>query len=135
MAWGQYGDIWKDTAKEWHSLKDKDIRFFRKLTRKIRHCPSVLYSVSKLLTGIGLAYLNDGIDWIADLLRNNSNLSNDKLEADTVFYMENLMRKYIFLQSKEIKENIKTKDDVLAILNFLVEKGSAVAYMLREKVL
>ena len=135
LAWGKYGAIWNDTAKEWHSLKDKDIRFFKKLTKKIGHGPSVVYSISKLLTGIGSAYLNEGISWIADLLRNNSNLSNDKLESDTVFHLENLIRKYVFLQSSKIKKDRKTKDDVLTILNFLVEKGSAVAYMLREKIL
>lgn len=135
LAQGRYGSIWKDTAQEWHSLKDKDVRFFKKLTKQIGHCPSMLYSISKLLTGIGSAYLNEGISWIADLLRNNSNLSNDKLEPDTAFHLENLIRKYIFLQSVKIKTDKKIKDDVLTILNFLVEKGSAVAYMLREKVL
>lgn len=135
LAFGRYGSIWKDTAKEWHSLKDKDIRFFKKLTKEIGHCPSVLYSISKLLTGIGSSYQNDGISWVADVLRNNSNLSNDKLELDTVFHLENLIRKYVFIQGEQIKKDRKIKDDVLTILNFLVEKGSALAYMLREKVL
>ena len=135
LAWGRYGSLWKDTAKEWHSLKDKDIRFFKKLTKQIGHCPSVLYSISKLLTGIGSGFLNEGISWIADLLRNNTNLLNDKLEPDTIFHLENLIRKYIFLQSAKIKRDRKSKDDVLIVLNFLVEKGSPVAYMLREKVL
>jgi len=135
LAQGRYGSIWKDTAQEWHSLKNKDIRFLKKFTKKIGHCPSVLYSISKLLTSIGSTYQNDGVSWIADLLRNNSNLSNDKLESDTVFHLENLIRKYVFIQGEQIKKDRKTKDDVLTILNFLVEKGSAVAYMLREKVL
>ncbi|MBW6488912.1 AVAST type 4 anti-phage nuclease Avs4 [Sulfurimonas sp.] len=135
LTWGQYGAIWKDTAKEWHSLKDKDIRYFKKLTKKIGHCPSVLYSISKLLTSIASKYQNDGISWVADVIKNNSNLSNDKLESNTVFHLENLIRKYVFIQGEQIKKERKIKNDVLAILNFLVEKGSAVAYMLREKVL
>ena len=36
LAQGRYGSLWKDTAQEWHSLQDKDIRFFKKLTNKIR---------------------------------------------------------------------------------------------------
>ena len=135
LARGKYGALWKDTAKEWHSLKDKDIRFLKKLTIKIGHCPSALYSVSKLLTGIGSTYINDGISWIAEILRNNSNLSTDKLEADTVFHLENLIRKYIFLNTEKIKKEKKTKEDTLIILNFLINNGSALAYMLREKVL
>ena len=135
LAWGKYGAIWKDTAEEWHSLKDKDIRYLKKLTKKVGHCPSVLYSISKLLTSIALKYQNDGISWIADVIKNNNNLSNDKLESDTIFYLENLIRKYVFIQSAKIKKDKKTKDDVLIILNFLVEKGSAIGYMLREQVL
>ena len=95
----------------------------------------MLYSISKLLTGIGSVYLNEGISWIADLLKNNSNLLNEKHELDTVFHLENLTRKYIFLQSMKIKKDRKTKEDILIILNFLVERGSAVGYMLREKIL
>ncbi|MDD3056644.1 MAG: hypothetical protein PHE16_12315 [Aliarcobacter sp.] len=135
LAWGKYGALWKDTAKEWHSLKDKNIKFFKKLTKQIRYVPSVVYSISKLLTGIGSVYLNEGINWIADLLKNNSNLSNEKHEPNTVFHLENLTRKYIFLQSEKIKKDRKTKEDVLVILDFLVEKGSSMGYMLREKIL
>jgi hypothetical protein len=135
LAQGRYGSLWKDTAQEWHSLQDKDIRFFKKLTKKIGHCPSVLYSISKLLTSIASKYQNGGISWLADLLRDNCNLLNDKLESDTVFHLENLIRKYVSLQSAKIKTDKKIKDDVLTILNFLVEKGSALAYMLREKIL
>lgn len=135
LAFSPYGELWKDSAKEWHSLKDKDIRFLKKLTNKIGHCPSTLYSVSKLLTGIGSTYINDGISWIAEMLRNNSNLSTDKLEADTVFYLENLIRKYIFLNTEKIKKEKKTKEDTLILLNFLIEKGSSLGYMLRERIL
>ncbi|MFX4218553.1 AVAST type 4 anti-phage nuclease Avs4 [Aliarcobacter butzleri] len=135
LAWGRYGSLWKDTAKEWHSLKNKDIKFLKQLTKKIGHCPSVVYSISKLLTGIGSAYLNEGISWLADLFRNNSIVSYNKLEQDTVFHLENLIRKYIFLQSVKIKKDRKTKEDVFVILDFLVEKGSAIGYMLREKIL
>ena len=95
----------------------------------------MLYSISKLLTSIASKYQNGGISWLADLLRDNCNLLNDKLESDTVFHLENLIRKYVSLQSAKIKTDKKIKDDVLTILNFLVEKGSALAYMLREKIL
>ncbi|QOG11919.1 AVAST type 4 anti-phage nuclease Avs4 [Arcobacter sp. FWKO B] len=135
LASGQYGSLWTETAKEWHSFKEKDKRFIKRISEKIGHCPSSIYSLSKFLTSIGSTYHNDGISWIANMLRNNNSLSTDKLEPDTVFHLENLIRKYVFLQSEKIKKERKTKDDVLIILNFLVEKGSAVAYMLREKVL
>ena len=135
LAWSPYGAIWKESAKEWHSLKEKDKRFFKRISNEIGHCPSTLYSISKLLTGIGSSYLNDGIGWISTMIKNNKNLLTDKLEPDTIFHIENLTRSYILQNSEKIKKEKVKKEEVLEILNFLVEKGSAIGYMLRERVL
>ena len=135
LVWGSYGAIWKESAKEWHSLKEKDKRFFKRISNEIGHCPSTLYSISKLLTGIGSSYLNDGIGWISTMIKNNKNLLTDKLEPNTIFHIENLTRNYILQNSEKIKKEKVKKEEVLAILNFLVEKGSAIGYMLRERVL
>jgi hypothetical protein len=135
LAWSPYGAIWKSEAKEWHTLKEKDKRFFNRMSKKIGHCPSTLYSISKLLNGIGSSYLNDGIGWISDMVKNNKNLLTDKLEPDTVFNLEIITRKYILENSKEIKKNRPKKKEILEVLNFLVEKGSAIGYMLRERIL
>jgi hypothetical protein len=135
LVWSPYGEIWKDTAKEWHSLKDKDRRFFKRISEEIGHCPTVLYSISKLLTEIGSPYLSDGIGWISNMLRKNSNLLTDKLEVNTIFHLENLIRKYIFINTEKIKKEKKTKEDTLIILNFLIEKESSLGYMLRERIL
>lgn len=127
--------IFPDSWKSWHSLQPKDKRFFKEMSENIGHCPSALYSMSKFLTSIGSIYLNDGIAWIANMLRKNINLSKDKLEDDTTYYIKILIRKYIFESSQQIKREKKIKEDVLEILNFLIEKGSALGYMLREKIM
>lgn len=54
------------------------------MSEKIGHCPSALYAISKLLNDIGSSYLNDGVSWISDILKNNKNLLNAKLETNTV---------------------------------------------------
>ncbi|MBL0708852.1 MAG: hypothetical protein JJW00_07395, partial [Sulfurimonas sp.] len=135
LAWSMHGNIWKKDTKDWHSLKEKDIRFLKNISSKIGHCPSVLYSISKLLTDIGSSYLNDEIGWISIILKNNKNLYADELESDTIFHIENLVRKYILQNNIEIKTKKVKKNEVLEILNFLIEKGSAVGYMLRERIL
>jgi hypothetical protein len=135
LSWGPYGAIWNDKAKEWHSLRENDKRFFKRISNEIGHCPSTLYSISKLLTDIGSLYLNDGIGWISSMLDKNKNLYIDKLESNTIFYLENLTKKYIFENTEKLKKEKKLKEDVLIILNFLVEKGSSTGYMLRERIL
>jgi len=126
---------WEKTATEWHTLKDENKRFFRRISEKIGHCPSALYAISKLLNSIGSSYLNDGISWISDVLRNNINLSNEKLETNTIYYIENLIKKYIYYNGNKIRKTKKIKQEILIILDFLIEKGSVVGYILRENIL
>jgi len=126
---------WKESVTEWHTLKSENKRFFKKITEEIGHCPSVLYAISKLLNDVGSLYLNDGISWISYMLGNNKNLVSDKLETNTIYYLENLVKKYIYENREKIRRTKKLKQNVLIILDFLTEKGSVVGYLLRENIL
>ncbi len=126
---------WKETAISWHTLKGHDKMFFGKIAKDIGHCSSVLYSISKILNDIGSIYLEDGISWISSMLNQNSNLWTDKLETNTIYYLEMYAKKYIYNNREKIKKISKIKHENLVILNFLVEKGSVVGYMLREDIL
>lgn len=125
---------WKESAKEWHSLKDKNKRFFAELSNKIGHCPSFLYAISKLLNDIGSHYIDDGVLWISIILRNSQDIADKNLEANTIYYLENFTRKYTFRNREKIKKIKAIKDNLLLILDFLIEKGSVVGYMLRESI-
>jgi hypothetical protein len=131
LAW----PYWKDTTKEWHSLKEREKLFYQKVVKDIGHCPSVLDSIAKLLNEIGSRFLNDGIYWISDMLYSNKNLLISKLETNTIYYLENLVRKYIYKNREKVRKIKKLKEEVLIILDFLIEKGSVVGYMLRESIL
>ncbi|PFY14563.1 ATPase [Bacillus toyonensis] len=126
---------WNETTKDWRALKDDNKRFFRNVAKNIGHCPSALYSISKLLNDVGSKYLDNGISWISGMLRNNSSLWNSKLEINTIYYLENLIKQYIFKDRERIRKIKKLQQEVLVILDFLVEKGSVVGYLLRENVL
>jgi len=126
---------WKETATEWHTLKEGDKRFFKEIAQKVGHCPSTLYAISKLLNDIGSLYLVDGISWVSHILKKNPRLFDAKLETNTIHYMENLVRKYIYNNREKIRKNNKSKKEVLVILDFLIESGSVVGYMLRESIL
>jgi len=137
LVFSPYGEIWKDTAVSWHTLKANDKRFFKRMSESIGHCPTTLYSISKFLTSIGTEYLNDGILWISGMLRKEIDFSTDRdnLQTNTIFYLEKIIRKYIFNNIQQIKEEKKVKEDVLVILDFLIYKGSSLGYMLREKII
>jgi len=131
LAW----QSWKKDAKEWHTLKEKEKLFFKKVAQDIGHCPAVLYSISKVLNDIGSKFLEDGIFWVSDILQRNKNLFSEELEINTIFYIENIVRRYILTNRKKIRKTLKIKKDIITILNFLVEKGSVTGYLLREDIL
>jgi len=127
--------FWKEDTKGWHSLKSADKKFFKEVSQKIGHCPSTLYALAKLLNGIGSSYIDDGIIWISDIIEKNKDLAKKKLESNTIYYIENIVRIYIYRNCKNIKKTTSLKHKILIILNFLIEKGLVVGYMLRENIL
>ena len=127
--------FWKEEATEWRTFKESNKMFFNKITENIGQCPSVLYSISKLLNGIGSIYLNDGVLWISRMLKDNTNLWSCHLEESTIYYLENLVKKYIFLNREKIRKTKQLKQEILVILDFLIEKTSVIGYMLRENIL
>ena len=78
--------------------------------------------------------MEDGVLWVSDMLVKNKNLLTAKLEVNTLYYIENLIRKYIYKNRTKIREAKKLKEEVLVILDFLIAKGSVVGYILRENI-
>lgn len=128
LAWNN----WKNTAVNWHSLKEKEKIFYKKIVKDLGNHPSVLDSIAKFLNEIGTEFLNEGVFWISDMIIRNM---NSKLETNTVFYIEKLTRKYIYLNRNKVKTEIKIKNKILIVLNFLIERGSVNAYLVREDIL
>jgi len=126
---------WKDTAKEWHTLKDREKSFFKKVANDMGEHPAVLYAIAKLLNDVGSSFLEDGIAWVSGMIEKNKDLSSAELEVNTVYYLENLTRQFVLINRRKIKETPVIKKQVLVILDFLIQRGSVVAYMTRENIL
>jgi len=131
LAW----PYWKEDAKEWHTLKEREKSFYRKVAEDIGHHPSVFYSISKILNDIGSNFIDDGIIWISNILLKNKELISGELETNTIYYTENIIRRYVLTNRKKIKTSLQIKNQVIVILNFLVERGSVTGYLLREDIL
>ncbi|MGV8026641.1 MAG: AVAST type 4 anti-phage nuclease Avs4 [Anaerolineaceae bacterium] len=126
---------WKEDAIEWHSLKEKEKKFFNDISIKIGPCPSALYAISKLLNNIGNKYIDDGICWIYNIINNNNDLGNMELETNTIYYIESAIRKYISMNREKIKKSKDLKNKMIFILDFLVNKGSVVGFLVRENIM
>lgn len=127
--------LWNEDATEWHTLNDHNKRFFMKVTRDLGESPAVLYSMAKLLNGIGQKFINNGIPWISKMLLEHKSLWTAELETNSIYYLENVVKSYIHINREKIKREIRIKKETLIILDFLVEKGSVAGYMLRERIL
>ncbi|WP_253896091.1 hypothetical protein [Solibacillus sp. R5-41] len=125
---------WGEKMKSWHSLKEERHLFFRHMSYEIGFKPSVLYSISKVLNSVGYNFLSQGIEWLYVIIKNNSHLEHKKLEVNTEYYIEEYMQRYIEENRLIFKRTPALRNKVITILNFLVNRGSTVGFMLRESI-
>lgn len=126
---------WREGIEEWHSLKKENLSLYTNASKEIGNIPAVLYSVVKVLNSIGTNFKEEGIDWINTIVSNNKSLKLDDLESNTLYYMEKFLRKFVFINRQKIKEEIKLKNKIIPILDFMIERGSIHGYLLRESIL
>lgn len=131
LAW----PYWRQGIKEWQSLKVREKAFFKKVAEEIGDHPAVLYSLAKLLNEIGSGFVEDGISWISGIVERTPDLDSREIEVNTVYYLENLVRGYLLQNRHKVRTTPQIQHQILSILNFLLEKGSATAYLLREDIL
>ncbi|MGA8898304.1 hypothetical protein, partial [Bradyrhizobium sp.] len=77
----------------------------------------------------------DGLAWVSGIIERTPELPLRELEANTVYYLENLLRSFLLQNLHKVRTVPAMQNQVLTILNFLLEKGSATAYLLREDIL
>ncbi len=126
---------WNEDLKEWQALKENNKKFFKEISNRIGPSPAALYAIAKLLDSIGSHFLDDGVYWISNIIKNNTELFDVELEKNTIHHIENVLRKYMFNNHDKVKRNKSLRDSIVIILDFLVEKGSVVGYMTRESVI
>ncbi len=123
---------WNEKAKDWHSFTNDRKVFFQRIGDVLKSYENMIDYLSFLLYGAGSLYLNDGITWLANIVRNYTIHIGDYYGN---YYLEQIMRKYIYENLDEIRTNGIRKREVLDILNYLIEKDSVTGYMLRDSVL
>ena len=126
---------WREGIEEWRSLKKENLSLYTNASKEMGNIPSVLYSIVKVLNSIGAKFQDEGVEWIHTIVSNNKSLQLDDLESNTLYYLEKFLRKYVFINRQKIKEEIKLKNKIIPILDFMIERGSIHGYLLRESIL
>jgi hypothetical protein len=125
---------WKQDAKSWHTLKDKNRRFFSEMADKLARTSSTLSSFVKLLNGIGSEYTSEGMQWVARIISSNSKLSDKDFKDDTIYHLTVFMRKYLYRARADVRQSPELMMKTLIILDFLVERGEVSGYLMRESI-
>lgn len=131
LAWNN----WRENTEEWHSLKKGNLIMYSNVADELGHQPAVLYSISKFLNSIGSKFIQEGVDLIYPIIFKNRHLKLGKLQSNTEYYLEKFMRKFIFINKKQIKQDVRLKNKVIPILDFMIERGSIHGYLMRESIL
>lgn len=131
FAWMHF----KEEAREWHILKSKNKKFFEKAVSEFGAPVAVLYSLAKVLFDVGSNYLEDGIDWLSNLMESNPELNMRDWEVNTLYHLEYVLRRYVLNRHEQIRKDPRLKKRVLTVLNMMINKGSVSAYLLREDIL
>ena len=122
---------WKENAKNWHTLKNENKSFFLEISKE-RTDMQLLYPFTKLLYGIGSRYRSETVNWIFNIIENNPNCIIDET---TKFYLETVIRTYIYDNYSNISKLKMLKEKTIHILNIMINQNSVVAYMLRDNIL
>lgn len=69
------------------------------------------------------------------MMEKTPDLVRKELEVNTVYYLENLVRSFVLRNRQKIRSDQQVKRQILVILDFLLEKASVTAYLLREDIL
>lgn len=126
---------WNEKVKSWHTLKENNHLFFRYISYELGYKPGVLYAIGRVLNTVGYnSYLSQGIEWLYEIINNNPHLEQKKLEVNTEYYIEEYMQRFILENRLEFKRKSTLRNKVIIVLNFLVNRGSTVGYMLRESI-
>ena len=121
-------------AKDWHSLKQENVKFYYDIAKDMGQSELTLHALAKVFNYIAYNYLDDGFEIISYCME-NYDYSDKEIEDNTIYYLEQIIRRFILLNRQRIKTGTELKGKVIKILDFLIEQASVFAYMLRENIL
>ena len=121
---------WKDGVRHWRRLEGFASRVDT-LFESLPACATVLDAYCRFLYTIGEQSLPHGFVIVANQLQ-AGDASQMLSQDDTVFYLESLLRRFVYSEPLRLKSNAEVRTAVLTILDQLVDSGSSAAYRMRD---
>lgn len=125
-----FGISWKEDVRYWRRLKDQEYRV-EAVVQNIPATVSAFKSYCRFLYHIGKESLPDSFTIVAERL-DTGETPEVLTDTNTVFYLEALLRRYVYGQPLQLKAKPQVRQAVLYILDRLVAAGSSAAYQMRD---
>lgn len=128
--------FWKEGVSQWHSLKQQNNNFYIVAANRLGYNPTTLFSISYVLNTVGKTPFKEvGINFLYDIISNNSHLYDKTLPDNTLYYIEEYIFSYTNDHIDIIQKDIPLKKKVIKILDFLISKGSTMGFLLKEELI
>ena len=118
----------------WFKLEEKDLAFFEKVIEVIPRHPAVLNATSKVFSTIGKKYVKQAIGmfaYIANAIGKNIELKDSKDAVIT--NLEKIINHAYSEYENELTRNVKLRNQLIDLLDFMITNGSQTASFMREK--
>jgi hypothetical protein len=124
------GVHWNEGVHHWQRLAGEAARLDG-LFKVLPPSPQVINEYCRFLFSVGQRSLPKALLLIADKLKKTPT-GTVLLIPEVIFFLEVIMRRWVYSQPGELKANLESREAVLLILDALVEAGSSHAYRMRD---
>ena len=125
---------WREGIYKFDLLPEKRHSFFETVIDKLSCVRAPLFAVSIVLNKVGKeTYKDYGLDWLYKLISKND-AETTALFTGTMYYMEEYMVSFVQRHHQNVKNQPELTKKVQRVLEYMVNKGSSVAYFVMEQV-
>lgn len=125
---------WRKNVHKCDLLSKERAAFFTDFVEKSRSVKAVFYALAKLLNTVGMETYNEiGIEWIYKLIMKDSECRVQFYDY-TLYYLEEYIGSFVVHHRTEFRENTGLLQKIQAVLEYLINQGSQIAYFLGEEI-
>lgn len=123
---------WRSDVHRCAFLPEGNAAFFDDFIDKSGSLKALFYAISRLLYTVGREpYLENGIDWMYKLVTRDPDCQLP-LYQQTLYYMEEYVGLFVSCHRMDFRNDVELAIKTQAVLEYMVNRGSQIAFFLRE---
>ena len=125
---------WRKNINRCDLLSEERVLFLTDFVEKSGCVKAMFYALAKLLNTVGMkTYRDIGIEWIYKLIMKDPEC-RVQFYDHTLYYLEEYVGSFVDRHRIKFRENRKLLQRVQAVLEYMVNQGSQIAFFLEEEI-